>query len=153
MCEDKASYLAVASLWHNCAPLAQPLCANRSEASKQLRPGLVSDSLEALKWTKQTLISLSLHLSRPLLHREEGRAREMNWKRRDQAILTKCVKYDDAGTSAQHRRWHMPFAKRKSWRNERGWAMQGKDEGGNNRLKPIRYTFKFSLSNTPWLSD
>lgn len=51
MCEDKTSYLAVsvASLWHTCAPLAQPLSANRAEASRQQRPGLVSDSLEALK--------------------------------------------------------------------------------------------------------
>lgn len=58
MCEYKASYLdvSVASPWHTCAPLAQPLSANRAEASRQLRPGLGSDSLEALKRTKQTLI-------------------------------------------------------------------------------------------------
>lgn len=58
MCEDKASYLgvSVAYPWHTCTPLAQSLSANRAEASMQLRPGLVSDSSEELKWTMQTLI-------------------------------------------------------------------------------------------------
>lgn len=165
MCEDKASYLAVASLWHNCAPLAQPLCANRSEASKQLRPGLVSDSLEAPKWTKQTLISLSLYLTRPLLHREkerEGgreRKRELNeLEKKRQAILTKCVKYEDARTSSSAhipRHWHMPFAKRKKAKEMREdgqlWGKIREEIAGWNLSN--RHSLQFTLSNNPWLSD
>lgn len=80
-------YLAasVASLWHTCTPLGEPLSANRAEASRQLRPGLDSDSLEASKWAKQTLIPPPpLYLSRPLRHWGKGRQSWRNRKREEQ---------------------------------------------------------------------
>lgn len=89
--------------------------------------------------------------------RERGRERkrELNeLEKKRQAILTKCVKYEDARTSSSAhipRHWHMPFAKRKKAKEMRAdgqlWGKIREEIAGWNLSN--RHSLQFTLSNNP----
>lgn len=87
--------------------------------------------------------------------RKRERKRELNeLEKKRQAILTKCVKYEDAGTSSSAhvpRHWHMPFAKGKKAKEMREdgqlWGKIREEIAGWNLSN--RHTLQFTLSNNP----